>query len=123
MLNIQLKPDRSLRVMVSVASTALMLGVGLAGASAQELQRAPTATAIFGESNLVDLEDTFWICDWSSTLSRLGATQIASCASAAEELKARKFGGEFEKLIAWWQKNKAAVHRRLNAQYLAELHR
>lgn len=123
MLNIQLIPNRSLRVMVSVASTVLMLGIGLAGASAQEVQKAPIATAVFGESNLVDLEDTFWICDWSSTQSRMDATQITACAAVAEELKARRFGGEFEKLIAWWQTNKAAVHARLNARYVAELPR
>lgn len=123
MLNIQLKPDRSLRAAFSFASGALMLAIGLSGASAQELQKAPTATAIFDESSLVDLENTFWTCDWSSTLIRLSATQIASCAAATEELKARKFGGEFEKLLAWWQRNKAAAHESLNARYVAELPR
>ena len=123
MLNIQLKSNRSLRAMVSVTSTALMLAIGLAGVSAQEVQKSPTAAAVLGKSNLVELEDTFWICDWSSTQSRLDATQITACAAVAEELKARRFGGEFEKLIAWWQKNKAAAHERLNARYVAGMTR
>jgi hypothetical protein len=123
MNSVHLTQYRSWRLPAVAALTALTLGMNGGHASEQDSQYTPTSPASLSSVNVSDLEDTFWICDWSATVSRLGAAQIAACASAAEELKARKFGGDFDKLIQWWQTNKTTVHERLNTTYVGALPR
>ena len=47
--------------------------------------------------------------------------QASTCVANYEELKQTKFGGDFEKLLAWWRLNKIAQHQALesagSAQY------
>jgi hypothetical protein len=123
MQRIQLTPYRIRRLPAVVTLTALILAVSCQHASAQEAQHTPTSPVSLASVKVADLEDTFWICDWSATVSRLGAAQINACTSATEELKARKFDGDFDRLITWWQKNKAVEHQRLNAMYVVKLPR
>ena len=36
-----------------------------------------------------------------------------ACANATEELKQRRFDGNFSAMLRWWEGNKAAMHQAL----------
>ena len=59
-----------------------------------------------------DLEETFWTCDYTATTVGMGATPVDLCSAVYDELKARKFNGDFEQLLYWWRQNKPAEHAR-----------
>jgi hypothetical protein len=58
------------------------------------------------------LEARFWACDVASTHTALSAAEGAQCVRWQDELKQRRFGGDFERLLAWWRANKAEQHAR-----------
>lgn len=58
------------------------------------------------------LEARFWACDVASTHTVLSAAEGAQCVRWQDELKQRRFGGDFGRLLAWWQANKAEQHAR-----------
>ena len=62
---------------------------------------------------MAELERVFWHCDYVATRQGIQAAPVAACRLATEELKKRKFGGSFEKLLVWWRQNKATEHGRL----------
>ena len=64
------------------------------------------------------LQDAFWACDYIATTHGTAAAPGETCAAVYEELKATKFGGNFEELVAYWQSNKAEAHARM-AELLA----
>jgi hypothetical protein len=60
-----------------------------------------------------DVEKAFWACDYAATTRWVDAEEGAMCVANYEELKRSKFSGDFQALLEWWQKNKAAQHRAL----------
>lgn len=62
-----------------------------------------------------DLERAFWMCDYLATVSGIYATPISTCSAVMAELMTVKFGGDFERLLVWWQKNKKSEYQRLEA--------
>ena len=54
-----------------------------------------------------ELRHLYLECDRRASQTLLGAAEAAHCSMAAEELKQRGFGGDFGRLLAWWQ-----AHRR-----------
>jgi hypothetical protein len=42
--------------------------------------------------------------------------QIAACMAVCDALKARKFDGDFDKLLQGWQQNRRSKHERLSAK-------
>jgi hypothetical protein len=60
-----------------------------------------------------DIEKAFWACDYAATTRWVDAEEGAMCVANYEELKRSKFSGDFQALLEWWQKNKAAQHRAL----------
>jgi hypothetical protein len=52
------------------------------------------------------LQRTYLECDRVSTHTLLDLGSAAHCSMVGEELKHRVFGGDFERLIAWWRANK-----------------
>ena len=74
---------------------------------------AATASPDGDAGDIAALESAFWYCDWVATTEGVLATPMAACQFATSELKARKFGGSYRALAAWWQENKAAEHGRL----------
>lgn len=83
--------------------------LGFAGSSA--------ADEIAGQQNVAaeigDLEKAFWVCDWAATTSRIDDQQAIVCGKITTELTEQKFGGDFDKLVAWWRENKVSEHRKL----------
>lgn len=81
-------------------------------------QEAPGRTAAPVELMRValpELEQAFWICDYTATTQRAGAADIGTCRSVYEALKERKFDGDFDRLLSWWEQNKPPQHARLRA--------
>ena len=62
---------------------------------------------------VADLEAAFWMCDYLATTRGVDATPIAICSAVYDELKATKFAGDFNELLAWWKENKPAEHERI----------
>ena len=68
-----------------------------------------------GHATNMSLEDAFWACDYIATTRGTAAAPQETCVAVFEELKAAKFGGQFEDLVAWWQVNKVDAHARMEA--------
>jgi hypothetical protein len=60
-----------------------------------------------------DLEQAFWACDHVASTRGPDATPVDFCAAVYDELKHRKFGGDFTALLGWWRVNKLIEHDRL----------
>lgn len=74
---------------------------------------APSIAVLAPASPPADLEKAFWICDHAATKHGVdGATAIA-CGVITEDLKVKKFNGDFDSMLAWWRQNKAAEHQAL----------
>jgi hypothetical protein len=65
------------------------------------------------EASLAELEDAFWVCDYIATTRGVTAAPRAACRSVTEEVKKRKFGGDFERFVAWWRDNKVEQYARV----------
>ena len=61
-----------------------------------------------------DLEELFWRCDYAATVEIVAANERALCTAVAEQLKQERFGGDFERMLNWWQVNKAIQHQKLD---------
>lgn len=61
------------------------------------------------------LEARFWACDVLATQTVLSAAEGVQCVRWQDELKQRRFDGDFERLLAWWRANKAEQHARRQA--------
>ena len=83
-------------------------------AAAQRLDAPrPSATQVAGVRD-IDLEDLFWRCDYAATVEVVAADERALCTAVAEQLRQERFGGDFERMLNWWQVNKAIQHRKLD---------
>jgi hypothetical protein len=107
-------PRASLGAIVFVAT-------GLACASLPTL--APAAEAGFATaapvfltmSDDTHLERAFWACDYNVTTYGADRVDAMACSAIYETLKRRKFSGDFNALVDWWQRNKTAEHAREQA--------
>lgn len=72
-------------------------------ASTAQPDRSYLAARTVDELKLMYLE-----CDRRAGQTLLGAAEAAHCSMAAEELKQRGFGGDFGRLVAWWQAQRRA---------------
>lgn len=59
---------------------------------------------------LAALEQQFWDCDYLATRFALSPQDGGQCVIVHDELKGRRFGGDFTRLLAWWQSHKAVEH-------------
>lgn len=103
--------DAAARLAVGTA-----LGVACFGAFAQaravESQPAKARLAAAASSSL---ERDYWACDYAATKRPLDTGDAIACSVIAENLKRIRFGGDFEAMLGWWQRNKDAEHRALDA--------
>lgn len=63
-----------------------------------------------------DLEAAFWRCDHAATRYGVDLGLGSACSAITEELKATKFGGDFEALLAWWQQRRDQEHAALDVE-------
>ena len=62
---------------------------------------------------VADLEKAFWMCDYAATTRGVHAIPASMCSAVTDELKTKKFGGDFEQMLGWWRQNKLAEHQKL----------
>jgi hypothetical protein len=75
---------------------------------------AATATIAAQPMPMEQLEKSFWACDYAATIAGIYATPISYCSGVTDELKLRKFGGDFGELLTWWRLKKPIEHARLS---------
>lgn len=111
----QLSKRSSLGVLVfaSLSTAAITFG-GSAAAQVSQSASSPRVAQV-ADVSLVVLEETFWVCDYVATVRRIAEDRTAVCVAVYDELKQRKFGGDLDHLVRWWQQNKPAQHARLSA--------
>jgi hypothetical protein len=81
--------------------------------AAQRLQVLAPADGRAGSANDAQLEQVFWMCDHAAATRMVGTSEGVICTAVADHLRSEKFGGDLEKMLKWWQENKAAQHRAL----------
>ena len=103
------------RAVTTAAASVVLLIAGVSscfGAYAQERPGSPSyGESIYARATSSELEKAFWKCDYAVTTSGMGLGEGAWCAEISEELKRRKFAGDFQAMLVWWQQNKAAEYR------------
>ena len=103
----------------SVARIAALATLSLALAGnvlAQDQSPHSIARLRLASASVVDLERSFWVCDYVATARGVTEDLIVHCAAIYDELKDRKFDGDFDRLRDWWQQHKAARHATLSAE-------
>ena len=87
-------------------AAAVLIVVGAAGGSAPSSAQATTGV----EMGLAEIEKAFWVCDRAATIDRIDSSTAITCGSNFEALKQRKFNGDFNAMLAWWQQHKETRH-------------
>jgi len=77
---------------------------------------AATAYASAQDVTLDALEDAYWRCGHAAMQSHLDVGTAMYCSVVVETLKARRFGGDFFAMHAWWRANKEAKHLALSRE-------
>ena len=98
------------------AAFAIAATFGLATAQQPPADEAKKLTG----SELAEVEEAFWLCDYVSTNVGIRATPMGTCLMVTEALKDEKFSGDFDAFVAWWRENKSLEHQRLEKKYTAE---
>ncbi len=101
---------RLVRKAYAFALAAMITGMMFSSSSAQGFDVQNVSV-----QRLADLETAFWVCDHTATRRGIEYTPMALCAAVTDELKAVKFRGDFDELVAWWTANKPAQFERLDA--------
>lgn len=97
----------------TAALAAAMLVLG--GTAVAQQQDAPASSWLDPDRiSLAALEDAFWACDYGATTRGAGDDAITPCEAVYDALKERKFGGDFDRLLAWWEEHKPAQFARLD---------
>jgi hypothetical protein len=72
-------------------------------ASMAQTDRSHVAALTADELKVIALE-----CNRRASQTLLGVAEATHCSLAFEELKQRVFGGDFGRLLAWWQEQRGA---------------
>lgn len=81
---------------------------------------AAPAAPVAGQSPASGLEQAFWKCDYAARRTTMTRYQAEVCGVVIEGLRAEKFGGDIDRLLAWWEQNHAAQHRVLEQRDAAQ---
>lgn len=61
---------------------------------------------LFEDMRPEDMERAFWDCDYAATYGVIDLDVAAGCSDIYERLKEEKFGGDFRRVLLWWQENR-----------------
>jgi len=100
----------ALRVVVAVSLVAACV-MALAQTGTDAPDGAAARASEYVELDLVDVERAFWACDRAATTRGVHGVAGVACGTVTEQLKQRKFNGDFAAMLAWWHDNKAAMHQ------------
>ena len=87
---------------------ASIVAVACLGAASAVFATSPDMSRIDDEH----LERLFWDCDAHATQEALSPGDGALCATLSDLLKARRFDGDFGRMLDWWRAHKATEHAR-----------
>jgi hypothetical protein len=104
--------DSALTQTAAMTFLTLALLFNSADAPAGDAPLSPPASAAFAAAPLADIEEAFWMCDYIAT-TRGRTADVERCGAVYDALRARKFGGDFDQLVLWWSRHKAAQHERM----------
>jgi hypothetical protein len=93
---------------IPLKSVLLTCGAALATLAAAQSPAIPH----FGDLDDATIENAFWHCDARATQVVLDPGEGVLCERLGDALKQRRFGGDFTRLLAWWQERKALEHAR-----------
>ena len=93
------------------APSIMVMVVGIGSLSVGAGLRAPDSGKALP---LPELELAYWFCDYTASTRRVDMATAQACGSISDDLKNRKFGGDFDALLAWWRTNKDAMHRTID---------
>lgn len=107
------------RLIFAACGTLLIAGsLAWTPADANEPAGSPVPSSVLVDPQIAsaDLERMFWQCDYVSNTFGVGLQEGAYCFTIYEEVKKRKFGGDFGAMLAWWQQNKSIEYAALAAK-------
>lgn len=107
----------------AAASIALLLAsaIGPFDAHADQPANSPRSfAAVDAHLPLADLEQAYWECDYAATTWGVSLGEGALCGVIYEELKRRKFAGDFQAVLEWWRQHKIAEYEALGRRYAAK---
>lgn len=58
-----------------------------------------------------ELQRIYLLCDAAANARRLEVAEAARCSLVAEQLQQRCFGGDFDKMLAWWRSERGSTAR------------
>lgn len=62
------------------------------------------------------LEQVYWICDYTSSLRMLSPNETEYCTSILDQLKIRKFDGNWEEYVKWRNDNKLVEYAKIESK-------
>ncbi len=77
------------------------------GAANAQSQPAPTNTR--ATASIEQLKAYYLACDAIMSTRRVDAALAQRCASIGQQVQERAFGGDFDEMIAWWQREREAA--------------
>lgn len=99
---------------VSLAAACFMAWAQTPAFEADAEAEVAVAVGEFGDLDLDQLERAFWACDHAASTHGVDGQTGMACGNATEQLKQRRFGGDFEAMLAWWREHKTAMHGALD---------
>jgi hypothetical protein len=123
MTRIALPNPRRAVTMVAACTAFLLAGaaVALQADIAKHAAAAAYGKPVDSRLSSLELEARFWQCDYAATTYGVSLAEGAQCVEVFEELKRRKFGGDFQALLVWWQESKSYQHGALAAERRAAM--
>ncbi|MBI2962042.1 MAG: hypothetical protein HYY28_17190 [Betaproteobacteria bacterium] len=115
MLAIAIRQYPFARLTKVAALTTLAAALAAGSASAEQTIGAQSVAARLASVALGDLEEAFWVCDYTATTRGPAGNDITVCNAVYDAIKERKFDGDFDKLLDWWRQNKVTRHDALAA--------
>lgn len=97
---------RTLSIAATVAASLL-----LATLPSNPRAQPPNPTHAAVDRELPSLKAAYLRCDRAATERLLGPGDAANCSVIYEELLRVGFGGDFKRLLAWWQAERVAEAR------------
>lgn len=97
---------RTLSIAATIAASLL-----LATLASNPRAQPPDGTHTAVDREVHSLKAAYLRCDRAATERLLGAGDAANCSVIYEELLQVGFGGDFKRLLAWWQAERVAEAR------------
>ena len=91
----------------------MLSSIGVSAAAQQQVNPQSSTKVVASADVSAGLEKAFWICDHAATNNGVDGSAAIACGAIYDSLKVSKFNGDFDLMLVWWRKNKAAEHQAL----------